>query len=526
MVRQVALGFVVVVLALGTALAAGPRRLALVVGTGHGAVDQVKLKHAERDASKLAHVLGELGGVEARDLLLLTKGPRAEDVLSAFDQMEERAAAERDAGREVMFLFYYSGHATVDHLQLAGSRLSLKALRHRLRTSRATVRLAIIDACHSGGIVRQKGGNRHHGEPVSFAIDQKLRTEGYAILTSSSASEKSQESDALLGSFFTHFLVSGLRGAADVDGDQQITLVEAFRYAYARTLRQTVTRSLEPQHPHVELALKGAPDVVVTALEQAQATVVLRPGGNARWIIFDPNEKRVIAELEANSRPVSLAVPSGFFTVYRQGHDGLAKGKLDIRSGDRVVLSDDLVSSVSLASYLRKGESGLSVSAMVGIQSFLNTGIRSKYVGASPVFSALLQYRGVFVDELDLVTDVGFTHQSQRLLLENDHYSQLLTMIQVGIGLPYRFDFGNFSTSLGPRIAYVYLRRRVYLGDEESTQEVSTVAPGVSLGFTWRFSSVMSLGVRARISYVRLPTDAGDQNGVFTEAHVVSGFHF
>ncbi len=526
MVRQAAIGFVVVLLAVGTALAAGPRRLALVVGTGHGAPDQVQLKHAERDASKLARVLGELGGVEARDLFLLTKSPRAEDVLSALDQLEKRAAVERDAGREVMILFYYSGHATVDHLELAGSRLSLKGLRQRLRNSRATVRLAIVDACHSGGIVRQKGGNRHHGETVSFAIDQKLRTEGYAILTSSSASEQSQESDALMGSFFTHFLVSGLRGAADVDGDRQITLVEAFRYAYERTLRQTVTRSLVPQHPHVELALKGAPDVVVTALEQARATVVLRPGGNARWIIFDPNMKRVIAELEASTRPVSLAVPSGLLTVYRQGHNGLAKGTLDTRTGDRFVLNDHVVRSVSLASYLRKGESGLSVSAMVGVQSFLNSGIRSQYVGTSPVFSALLRYNGLFVDELDLVTDVGFTHQSQRLTLENDDYSQLLTMVQVGISLPYRFDFGNFSTSLGPRIAYLYLRRRVYLGDEESTQEVSTVATGVTLGFAWRFSSVLSMGIQARISYVRLPTAAGDQNGVFSEAHVVSGFHF
>ena len=35
------------------------------------------------------------------------------------------------------------------------------------------------------------------------------------LLTSSSADEDAQESDAIAGSYFSHHLVSGLRGSAD-----------------------------------------------------------------------------------------------------------------------------------------------------------------------------------------------------------------------------------------------------------------------------------------------------------------------
>ena len=47
------------------------------------------------------------------------------------------------------------------------------------------------------------------------------------LLSSSGADELSQESRALAGSVFTHHLVSGLRGAADENGDERIAQGEA-----------------------------------------------------------------------------------------------------------------------------------------------------------------------------------------------------------------------------------------------------------------------------------------------------------
>ena len=82
------------------------------------------------------------------------------------------------------------------------------------------MRLAVLDSCASGALTRVKGGSFQ----APFLVDDANKVKGYAILTSSSADEAAQESDRLQASFFTHSLVSGLRGAADTTGDSRVTL--------------------------------------------------------------------------------------------------------------------------------------------------------------------------------------------------------------------------------------------------------------------------------------------------------------
>jgi len=76
---------------------------------------------------------------------------------------------------------------------------------------------------------------------------------GDAFMTSSSANEASQESDAIRGSFFTYYLVSGLRGAADMIHDGRITLNEAYQYAYNETLSRTEKTMGGTQHPNYDI---------------------------------------------------------------------------------------------------------------------------------------------------------------------------------------------------------------------------------------------------------------------------------
>ena len=62
-------------------------------------------------------------------------------------------------------------------------------------------------------------------------------------MTSSSENEAAQESERLRGSFFTHALLTGVRGAADASGDGKVTLGEAYQFAFNETLAQTTTNS-------------------------------------------------------------------------------------------------------------------------------------------------------------------------------------------------------------------------------------------------------------------------------------------
>lgn len=163
---------------------------------------------------------------------------------------------------------------------MAGTRLALAEIRDLIYGSPATARVLVIDACRSGSATQLKGGRRAPGFTID--VDDKLRSSGVAILTSSAGGEDSQESDELRASFFTHYLASGLRGAADVDADQRVALGEAFSYAAERTLLATSRTVAGPQHPTFRFDLTGREDLVLTrpvASSQRIGTLVFAEPG-------------------------------------------------------------------------------------------------------------------------------------------------------------------------------------------------------------------------------------------------------
>jgi hypothetical protein len=80
-------------------------------------------------------------------------------------------------------------------------------------------------------------------------VPLELSGEGSVLIASSSGLERAHESEGLLGSYFTHHFVAGLRGAADPRGDGIVTVTDAFAYAKERTVRDTAAVASEPQHP-------------------------------------------------------------------------------------------------------------------------------------------------------------------------------------------------------------------------------------------------------------------------------------
>src|SRR5437868_14894755 len=117
---------------------------------------------------------------------------------------------------------------------MGGTQLDLSELEQLVRGSAAGFRLLILDACRAGALARVKGGSPI--PPFDIQLGERVAGEGAVFLTSSSASEDSQESDEIKSSFFTHALVSGLLGAADANGDGRVTLAESYRSPSDATL--------------------------------------------------------------------------------------------------------------------------------------------------------------------------------------------------------------------------------------------------------------------------------------------------
>src|SRR5439155_11671498 len=139
-----------------------------------------------------------------------------------------------DPASKVVLIFYYSGHSDGRALELGNERLQFGELRARLRSSGAAVRLAIVDSCKSGALLREKSGRL--AAPFEIRLADDISSSGEALLTSSAEHEAALESQEIRGSFFSHHLISGLRGAADSSGDGRVTLSEAYNDAFVQTI--------------------------------------------------------------------------------------------------------------------------------------------------------------------------------------------------------------------------------------------------------------------------------------------------
>jgi hypothetical protein len=248
--------------------------------------------------------------VQPSDLQLLVDVTR-DDFERALARVEDDIAQARQHGERVEVVVYYSGHSDADGLLLGRERLPYGALREEAARLAADVRLVILDSCSSGALTRMKGGTRR----PAFLVDEAGDVRGHAYLTSSSQDEAAQESDALHGSFFTHALVSGLRGAADSTDDGKVTLNEIYQFAFNETLARTERTQGGAQHPAYDIQLSGTGDLVLTDLRETSARLTLNRDVDGRVFVRDDKGNLVVELKKVLGAPVQLAVAPGSYDI-------------------------------------------------------------------------------------------------------------------------------------------------------------------------------------------------------------------
>lgn len=346
--RGVALPIAAVVfLAAAGARADEVARFAVVAGNNVGLASAEPLRYAERDAERMARLLEEIGGVR-EDRLTLLAGAGPDDLRRALDDVAARARA---AAGDTVLVFYYSGHADSGWLRMGGRGISVTELRKRLELMPTKVRVAIIDACQSGEITRSKGG-----KVVSpFMEERPVDVEGLVILTSASAAEPAQESDVLRSSFFSHHLMSGLRGPADTSRDGTISTVEAYQYAYRFTVLETESTSGGAQHPTFLYALEGQGEVALTAVRQGRARVELSPG-LAGTVMFVGDGGAIEAEVvKRRGEQITVALAPGEYRVRWRDERRLWSASVRLADEEVRVLDGTSFSEIPIAEAARKG---------------------------------------------------------------------------------------------------------------------------------------------------------------------------
>ncbi len=277
------------------------RRYALIASASDGGPERARLTSADGDALAMAGVLRRLGGLRDTDLVLLT-GARRDTLEASFAWL--RAAmgkAEGPVRRELVV--YYSGHSDEQGLLLGGDRVSYRELTDWIESTSADVRIAILDCCGSGSL---------EARPDLHAAGR-----GRAFLTAGAASDG--------GASFTHALVSGMRGAADLSRDGRVTLAEAYRFA-----RREGRRAGAGQRRR-DVQLSGEGELVLTYLRSSKASLIL-DAQLAGGVAVTDLSGRVVLELRKQAAyPVELGLDPGSYEVslVRDGRSYTAQVAVD-----------------------------------------------------------------------------------------------------------------------------------------------------------------------------------------------------
>lgn len=201
------------------------------------------LKYTDDDAYRMyAFLKSPEGGALADEQIriLIDEDATKEKILKALKSTVAKA------GENDLVMVYFSGHG------LRGSFLPIdfdgyqNKLEHDeindiLQNSPSKYKLVIADACHSGSLLAMKSGEtRNILEDYYKSLAQA--NPGTALIMSSKSDETSLESSGLRQGVFSHFLIRGLKGEADLDNNKVVTVQELFDFVDGNVRAYTVNR--------------------------------------------------------------------------------------------------------------------------------------------------------------------------------------------------------------------------------------------------------------------------------------------
>lgn len=173
--------------------------------------------------------------------------PTMEELRKATTRLSKEIEANKQAGHETVVYVTFSGHGAfaddgVPYLSLLNARLSGATLYDEILSALDADYLHLfIDACHAEGIVGSRGffSKETTAETVTIgpeerqnAFNQHRRESfpGLGVIVASTQNAQAHEWSAVESGIFTHEVLSGLHGAADINLDGKIEYSELLAF--------------------------------------------------------------------------------------------------------------------------------------------------------------------------------------------------------------------------------------------------------------------------------------------------------
>jgi hypothetical protein len=455
-------------------------RYAVIVGNDAGADGEVALRYAETDARKVFDVLRALGDFRPENMVLL-QGRSGGELARVLISMNARIRTESSTGQDAVLFVYYSGHADAEALHLGTDALELGLLQRLVQGSSADFRILVLDACRSGSLTRVKGARKT--DPFPILLDAELAGEGLALLTSSASDEDAQESDALRGSFFTHYFVSGLRGAADRNADGSVSLEEVYAYAYLHTLRASSQTLYGTQHPTFRFDLKGKGAVPLTWVSPGSkhGSRMLLPPGHAYLIFGGDEQGPVVAEVGAHDAQRLLALEPGRYFVRGRASGHLLEGLVDLRPGQTLQLEESELSTIEYARLARKGRGDRASShgPWIGYQ------LRSPLWSGATACHGFRAGYALDLPQVSLRAGLG----ACRSRFTNDVLEATADEIGLDVSAAHVWDFSFASLSFGGAAGVSWLRQHFDTLGRAPDRDGLGIAAGALIGASFELGS-------------------------------------
>jgi len=223
-----------------------------------------KLNYTDDDAYRMYAFYKSAEGGSLPDnqiSVLIDEDATRKNVMQAMNDVYAKA------GRNDAIIFYFSGHGAQDAFvtrEYDGATTNNRGLLlhdeiHRIfERSEARYKYIIADACHSGSWARR---DMQRTAPTGAAYYQSFEnaTGGFVLLLSSMGDEYSLERSGIRQGIFSHYLIRGLKGEADTNRDNVVSVVELFDYVKANVTTSTDHK----QNPVLSGNYQGNPPISI-----------------------------------------------------------------------------------------------------------------------------------------------------------------------------------------------------------------------------------------------------------------------
>jgi len=234
----------------------------------------------------------------------------------AGQQVAQQVREAERAGYETELYFVFAGHGDVakgeGFVELADARFTSRDLEAWLRGIPFTRAHVILDSCNSFFMLGvRKPGGRHFATSEDAARALSSRLPNVGVFLSTSAEGEAFEWSEIQSGIFSHVVRSGLLGAADANGDGQVSYLELA--AFVDTATDDVRNP--NMRPHVFARGPGAADSAPIVRLGAMTEVRRFELGDASSLRIRLRDSHGLPLLDAHGEsniPLQLTLPEAW----------------------------------------------------------------------------------------------------------------------------------------------------------------------------------------------------------------------